>query len=397
MVFSLNRIDIEERNRVGDSKPANLFGGMIHCLLLSSLCLSVFLPARASVIDWKNDYSVFLTQEWDDNFRLNEDQVETASTSLFAVGELRGVTEVSTFRLGLGTTITTYSESSIEDSEFYNLFFKGKRRGERWSGSLDLSFALEPTTQTELLDTGNRIDGEREATEIAPGVSYQVDHRNSIYSSLTLTDVNYDAVPLTEYINNSLAVGWVNQVNETSEISINGSVSEYDPENDDSTTVTGIGIGYGFNMSKATRYDLTLGYAEADTPEGSNQDGNSSVEIQYTLDERNSFSLFVGNGFVESGAGVVRHESRLSLSWNHALAERMQFLVTAEGVSDDNRDYYEIVIGGRHRYSQNLRIQASYRHRNQRTSTIADNIDVNSSSIMFKLLYSPVSGFSRLE
>ena len=390
-MFTLNHNHREESQRVRNSIPTNLFGGIIDCSFAFALCLSVFFPSNAGAIEWRNDYTVSLTAERDDNFRLTEaDPVETTSTSVFASGELRGeIDEVSNFQLGLVASTTTYSESSIEDSEDYSLFFRSQRRGERWSGSLDASFSLAPTTQTELLDTGNRIDGEREAIRVEPGINYQIDERNAIYLNLAFLDVNYDTVSLIEYTDNLLAVGWVNQISETSEVLINGTFSEFNPDNDDLTTITGFSFGYGLSKTEVTRYDLTLGYAEADTPEEVNRDGNSSFEFRYIPDERNSFSIFVGNGFEGSGAGEVRHESRLNLNWNHALAERAQLSVNTEGVKSDLRDYVEILVSGRYQYTRELSFEANYRYRIQHI----DTTEADSNSILFSLQYSPDSGF----
>ncbi len=199
-------------------------------------------------------------------------------------------------------------------------------------------------------------------------------------------DVTYDTVSFTEYTDNSLAVGWVNQFSETSEASLNANISEYDPDNGDTSIITGLNIGYGFNTSEATRYNLQLGYQESDSPTDTTRDGNSSFAIKHSIDERNGFSLFLGSGFVSSGSGEVRYESRLNLGWDHALAERMQFTLTAEGIEGDNRDYIGIVAGGSHQYTREISFAANYRYRNQQ----GDTSDADSNSVSISLSYSPI-------
>jgi hypothetical protein len=355
------------------------------------LLLILFTPmlvwTSASAYDLNQDYGVDATIENDDNFRLSEDDpVSTVSSGIGVFADLQGTTEISSLRFAIGASGTQYSESSIEDSENYYLSLAAARSGQRWSGTLDLSFDLEPTTESELLDTGALVDGERRAVGAATGLSYQLDERNSIYANLGFSDVSYDTVSLTEYTDNSLSMGWVNQFSETSEVSLNASVSNYDPEDNDTTTVTSLNIGYGFSTSEATRYNLELGYAENDSPTGTNRDGDSSFEMRHTIDDRNGFSLFVGNGYVSSGAGEVRYESRLNLRWDHALAERMQFTLTSEGVKSDERDYIEIVAGGRHQYTREISFAANYRYRTQQS----DTNDADSNSVLFSLSYSPI-------
>jgi hypothetical protein len=365
---------------------------MQACLVSVLLMLTIiWTPARA--YDWNQDYGVDATIEYNDNFRLREDDsISTTSTGIGVFVDLQGTTETSSLRFAMGASGTQYSESSIDDSEDYYLSFGAARIGERWSGTLDLSYYVAPTTETEQLDTGDLADGERRTSRAAGGLSYQLDERNSIYANLAFSDVTYDTVSLTEYTDNSVSMGWVNQFSETSEVSLNGSVSEYDPDDDDTTTVTSLGIGYGFNTSEATRYNLVLGYSESDSPTGTNSDGDSSFEVRHSIDERNGFSLFAGNGYVASGAGEVRYERRLSLRWDHALAERMQFTLTSEVVStsqeerNDDRDYIEIVAGGSHQYTREISFAANYKYRAQQS----DSNDADSNSVLFSLSYSPI-------
>ena len=342
----------------------------------------------ASGYDWNRDYGVNATLERNDNFRLTENNpVATTSARLGVFADLNGTTELSNLRFRVGARATNYSETSIEDTDEYYLSLASARRGERWSGNLDMSYISRSTTETESLDTGRLVDGNRNTANIAPGFSYQLDERNSVYTNFGFTDVTYDTVSFTDYTDTSIKVGWVNQLSETSEASLNGNVSEFNPDNDDTTFVTGLNIGYGFNTSEATRYNLQLGYQERDTPIDTERNGNSSFEVRHSIDERNDFSLFAGRGYVPSGSGGVRYESRLDMRWNHALSERMQFTLSAEGVDRDERDYIGIVVGGRHQYTREISFAANYRYRNQQSS-IYDDADSNSVSI--SLSYSPI-------
>jgi hypothetical protein len=268
-----------------------------------------------------------------------------------------------------------------------------------------MSYHLEPTTETELLDTGETdVDGYRKSLNIAPGVSYQLTERNSVYTNFSFTDVSYDTVSLTEYTNNALSAGWGHSLTETSEVSINGSYSEYDPDDDDTTTVTRIFVGYDFSSSEATWYALELGYAERESPDETSSDGSSSFQMGHSIDERNDFSLFAGRGYVASGAGEVRYQTEMNLSWGHALAERWQFNLSSqgvssssegsssssEGISSDDRDYIQVSAGVYHILTREIRLGANYRYRIQ----YSDTADADSNSVFFTLSYSPVALWS---
>ena len=207
-------------------KQTRLYKHARQVSVLPLLFVTLFFWTSAYGLDWNRDYGVNATAGWDDNFRLTENNpVETTSASLGVYAELDGATEISNLLFRVGALATNYSESSIEDTDQYYLSLAAARRGERWSGSLDMSFRSQSTTETELLDSGNLIDGTRDSINVAPGVSYQLNERNSIYGNLAFLDVTYDTVSLTDYTNNEVVAGWRYSLSETSEMSINGNVS----------------------------------------------------------------------------------------------------------------------------------------------------------------------------
>ena len=110
------------------------------------------------------------------------------------------------------------------------------KSGQLWSGSLNLSYKYQPTTDTEFEDSGKQVDGQRTEVSVAPGISYQISERNSIYSSIPVSDVTYDTDSFAEYTDTAVSAGWRHSLNEISEMSLNR-VSEYDPDDDDVTIV----------------------------------------------------------------------------------------------------------------------------------------------------------------
>jgi len=341
----------------------------------------------ASALDWNRDYGVDATIGYNDNFRLTEiDPVSTASANLGAFADLQGKTEISSLRFAIGANATSYSASNITDSEKYYLTLAGARQGERWSGTLNLAYRFEPTTETELLDSGNLVDGQRDTYSIAPGISYQLTERSSIYSNLSFSDVTYDTVSFTDYTDTAASLGWIYGISETSDVSINGRYTEYNPEDDETSITSALNLGYDFSTSAATKYSIRLGYSDAETPLGSNRDSDSSFELRHSIDERNGFSLFLGNGYEASSRGRVQYANRLNLRWDHALAERLQFTLTGEGFDTRDRDYQELSAGISHQYTREIRLAARLRYRQQQTDT--DNAD--SASAFVSLSYSPI-------
>jgi hypothetical protein len=343
-----------------------------------------FNPAGA--FDWNSDYGTSLTVGYDDNFRLStDDEVETSSTEFGLFAGIAGTTEISTINLTLGLNGTTYSESSIDDETSYTLSLATTRTGERLSNSLDVLLESAATTETELLDTGFLDeDGTQDTISVTPGLSYQVDERNSLSASLSLQDVSYDTDSLTDYTENSLSLSWIYQLDETSSVSTSLEHIVYDPDDDDETNTDGVYLGYELRASAATTYNFTVGFTEVERPDDTEDGNNYSFAVNHVTDARNSFTLALSNSYEASGEGDVREEDQLNLGWNHDLSERAQFTLLAEGVSTDDRDFYSLEIGSNYQYTPEMALSAMYRYREEDESSR----NADSSAVFFSLIYS---------
>jgi len=340
-----------------------------------------------SAYDWNNNYGANLTLGFDDNFRLSaDDEIDTTSTSVGVFTALEGLTEISSIRLALGIDGTTYSESSIDDETSYNLSLDTARTGERLSGILNVRLESRATTETELLDTGFlEEDGTRDSVSVAPSLSYQMDERNSFSASLSVEDVSYDTVSLTEYTNNSVSLSWRYQLDETSSVSTSLQHAVYDPDDDDETNTDSVYVGYELRASEATTYNFSVGFTEVERPDDSEDGNNYAFDVNHRPDERNSFALELSNSYEASGAGDVREEDSLNLQWDHALSERAQVTLSMEGVSTDDRDYdyYSFTAGSNYQYTPEIELSASYRYREREE----DSESADSSAVFFSLSY----------
>jgi len=361
------------------------FGRLGLLLILAFLILLTCRPASA--YDWNTGYGADLTLGYDDNFRLSpDDELNTTSTSVGVAADITGATEISNISLAIGVNGTSYSESSIDDDTSYNLSLDTSRTGERLSSFLSARFESRATTETELLDTGfTEEDGTRDLVNVAPGLSYQVDERNSLSASLNFEDVTYDEVSLTEYTNNSVSLSWEHGLDEASSVSTSLQHSVYDPDdNDEDTDINSLNLGYELRASEATTYNFSVGYTEVERPNDKEDGGNYAFDVNHRPDERNSFSLGLSNSFETSGEGNVREEDQLNLQWNHALSERAQVTLSMEGVSTDDRDFYSFTAGSNYQYTQEIGLSASYRYR-ERDEGLES---ADSSAVFLSLSYS---------
>lgn len=253
--------------------------------------------------DWNNDYGATVSVGYDDNFRLSEsNKTSTTSGTLGVFANLQGATEISNLGFTVGANSNAYSESSIEDSDTYNLSLDTSRRGERLSGSLKVALDSQSTTETELLDSGTTRDGSRDTVSISPGFSYQVNERNSFSVNLSLRDVTYDTVSLTDYSDNSVALSWGYILDETSGILINLRNTDFDPEQGNKAETNSLFAGYNMRVSEATSYNFSIGYSDVDRPSDPEDGRTFSVAVTHSTDERNSFAASLSNSYQPSGS-----------------------------------------------------------------------------------------------
>ncbi len=339
----------------------------------------------AQAYDWTNIYGTSLTLGFDDNYRLDTvNEIDTSSTNLGVFTRLEGSSEISNLELSLSVNNQSFSDSSIDEQTGYQLALNSSRTGERLDSFLDVSLDSVSTADSELLDTGTLVDGTRESVSFSPGISYRLNERDSISANLTLQDVSYDTVSLTDYTDNSLTLGWRHGLDETSSIAVSLSTSVYETETNITTDTNSLNLGYELSVSAQTSYDFSIGYSEIDRPAGSVSSGTYGIEMNYRSDDRNNFLASVSNGYEASGAGEVREEDRLGVRWNHGLSERAQLTLSADGVKSDLRDYYSVEAGSNYQYSREVNLAASYRFRQQ--SDALGSAD--SSTLLFSLSYS---------
>jgi len=357
-------------NRNNNFAPGVISG--LHAVLLSMLAFpflysNPFLVAKSAGY---HDYSVQLSSDYVDNFRLSEtDQIDTWSNTLGLGLELGSASETSNVTGLIFIDATEYSDSSIEDSDSYTLDFDFGRKGERLYGLLFVSHRSESTTETELLDTGRIVDGARISTSIVPTVGYYFDERNSISTSLDYIDTSYDDVSLVGYSQKSLSVSWDHQMDEISKLSSGFSVAEYDPEDDSVTDTRTIGVYYESKFSASMDYILGIGFSDVNRPSDSESSGVFSLEVSYIPDRRNDFSGSLSSTYEPSGTGNVQETDSLSFAWNHGISEKLSFDLSGVASSNSSQDYFSLSAGGKYVFRPEWSMSSNIEYRKQNKDT----------------------------
>ena len=369
-----------------DSTPLVFAGDSFNSALRMSVGMSLFIVANAHAFNWESEYGVNITAGYDDNIRLSaSNELDTSFTRLGLSASAEGSSELTSLKLSVGINGDSYSNSSVDDQTTGGLSLNLNNQSERRQSNLQVSFQTEPTIETELLDSGVIVDGTRDTLRVSPGMSYQVSERNSVSINFGFTDVSYEIIPLTDYQNSSVALGWRYRLHETSDFSTNLSVSHYEPVNAAGTDTGNLSLGYNVRKSETTTYSFSVGYSDVDGPANQQTGLTFSVGINNIRDERNIFSLTATHSFQASGLGVVREEDRIGLSWTHAFSERLQGVLSSDFVGTDDRDYFEIQPSVGYRLSENASISGNYRFRKEDSTT--GDAESNSVSVTLSYLF----------
>ena len=343
------------------------------------LGLVFVISTNTHALYWQHNYGVNLELGTDDNFFLtptNETEVNSSKLNLSVGAD--GSSETSNVNFGARINTNNYSLSTLDDSPTAALLLGMANQGERLYSNLDLSYAYESTLETELLDSGIRVDGRKETVGVAPGLSYQLNERHSLSANLGLQSVSYSTPTLIDYYNNNLGLSWGYKLDETSDFSTNLNYTRYEPDNNANTETAALFLGYVKRSSETTTYDFTLGYTTVG--ESITSTGSTTYRLLITNehDDWNSFSLRISQLYNPSSLGTVRLENRLVLGWDHGFTEHLNGSLTAEYLNTEDRDYYEIAPGISYRFSQHMDLGARYRYRRDDRDNLTGNAISNS-------------------
>ena len=369
-------------NQFTTANQVNQFSGYLFIVI----AVSFGLATKASALNWEDNYGAGVSAGYDDNFFLtSSDEVDTTFTSLSVFAGAIGQSETTNVIVSAGLTGNIYSDSSIDDRTNADLLFSiSEQNSERLLLNLEVSHQRESSIETELLDSGLIVDGTRDRFEVAPGMQYQIDVTNLLEVELSLVDVSYDTVPLEEYQDNSILLGWKHQLDETRSLSTRLILSKLKPEETEDTDATTIDLDYEMKQSEATTYNFLFGLTNVDGPSGSEDGSSYGLRINHAQDQNNNIVFSLTRSYEPSGLGVVREEDRINLEWLRGYSERLQGSFLAGFVGTEDRDYFELQPGLLYRLSENTFVSGYYRYRRQDGT----GIDANSNSLFFSFSYS---------
>lgn len=331
---------------------------------------------------WNNVYGVNASVGYDSNFRLTEeDEIETSQTTASLQARAENTSQTTNLAISSSIGGNDYSDSEIDGESFFDLDVNWIQNYERSNYSLGAAYMLEPTAETEVLDTGAIVDGSRDTVILTGGYRYDLSQSSTISLDASFSDVTYDSDLFNEFQEANLFINYNLRADSNSSWTYSLGYTDFDPElNEEAETLVAT-IGYQLSTSAATDMNFTLGYTDVSGGDDASDGGVFSFTVTNASDQRNTYSLSLTRDILSGGGGELREQDTLELDWNHRISDRLSFDSSIVALSSNLRDYGELGFGFTHRLSNRTNIGGSYRYRDQEN----DTEEASSNSVFFSI------------
>ena len=296
------------------------------------------------------------------------------------------------------------------DSDDQLFYAGGNWRGERSSFSMNGQYLRQSTSITELEDTGNvQSDDRKVTTRLAPQFNYSLFEDIQVFAGLNYTDVEFpNATPVntTEYDVKGGNGGVVYTIDELNSITFTGYYSEYEADTFTSD-VDSVGGNIRYNKTFNERWQgyVGLGYRKSNYKFINNMnnierdsDTGETYELGFTYQksELERLTFRVVNQLQPSSSGNVNDRLEFRSSYRKQLSPRITGVANLlwlenESVNDDsgndNREYWQSIIGLDYRLTEMWSLTGRYRHREQEYVDRANSSKADSDAILIGIRF----------
>lgn len=388
-----------EMNAVLAAKKS-LLGGVMLGLLMP---LSTLTHAEQWYVEPRASLQVF----YDDNVRLSiTNPISSSGGTATAEVEAGRRSEISEIGLSAEVIARRYADASDLDETDTAL---GLTSAYQWGLSrfgLDASFDYDSTLTSEVATSGLvQVNKRRERVLVSPSWTYTLSSRAQARAGASYQEVTYEDVELIPLFNYSFATADLTLtygLSERATLFGRASYAKYDADQVD-TTSNSVGAEVGASYALSETMSLTT-YAgvrntKAETPTlfGTEETENSGPLFQMELKksfDRGQVRISADRSVVPSSSGTLLDTTALAASVDYKLAPRWSFLFNARGYrnrtpdgesSGYDRDYLSFSPGIRHKLTESLSVDLSYRYRWQEYDA-SDN-DAVSNAVFLSLRY----------
>ncbi|NEX20599.1 outer membrane beta-barrel protein [Thiorhodococcus mannitoliphagus] len=337
---------------------------------------------------WYLEPQASLEVRYDDNVRLSVvDPISSSSGIATAEVEAGRRSEVSEIGLRGEVVARSYAEASDLDQTDAALGFTSAYQWGLSRLGLDASFDYDSTLTSEVATSGLvQVNKRRERVSVRPSWSYKMTSRLDARAGLSYQEVSYEDVELIPLFNYSFTTADLTLIYAWSERATTfgrASYAKYDADQvDTASNSLGVEIGADYllseSMSLSTLAGLRNTNAETPTLFGIEETENSGPLFQLELKksfDRGLLRLGADRSLVPSSSGTLLDTTALEASIDYELAPRWSFLFSARGYrnrapdgesSGYDRDYLSLIPRLRHKLTEALSVDLSYRYRWQK-------------------------------
>lgn len=326
-------------------------------------------PANSA--EWSAQPAVRVTVENDSNRRLDLEPVETQGLSVVASIALARSIANAQVALTPRFVLNRFAGSERElDSNDFGVDTRFARAGERWETSVRASGARDSTLTTELTDTGITNGRARRETLSADVLaSYSLGERSQAQVQAASSRVEFDRAEgtgLVPYDYHSAALGYVWQINESSDVVVQAYAGRLDVaatgRRDDTR---GARVYLRRKASDRLRFELNVGLSETQSGAQAEQSHVFGVRGTWT-GELTTLDWSLTRDVEPSALGRLVDADSMTASFDRRLSPRLSVFANARyvrredllfGVFAEERKYTNYSVGGAWRLTESTRIE----------------------------------------
>jgi hypothetical protein len=357
---------------------------------------------------------------YDDNYRLSSpgNEIDVSGPLLDAQVEWRALTQTSEFRFTPRVRGTYFPDAKDIDSVDYFAALEMKHTGQRVSVALNGDFNLLDIVHAEQpdVDSGGDLgepgqgdsghvvaDNRRQFISLRPSATFDLSQRRELQVTGGYTDVSFDEQffgAQVDYKVADLAIGLVNKLNETSNLTVRLRGSQIDLASRlDTNESYGAELQWDRTTAADTRTYVRLGAQQVELQDGemeTNWVGGAGVNF---LLGRNELFLDATHTIGASSAGAVVARDQLRLNWTRAFTPRLNLVAGLRATHDDDventlftvfteRKYATGDVGFEWRWQEEFSLRAAYDYSWQEFEN--STTDATSSGVMVSVTYQPL-------
>ncbi len=347
-------------------------------------------PATAA--DWELNPRLEAGYLYDDNYRLGTsgNEVNVSGPLLDAEMEWRALTQTSEFTFAPRVRATYFPNAQDLDSVDYFARLELKHTGQRVISALNGDFSLldivhseQPNVDTggglgepDLGDSGHVVaDNRRRYASLRPSFGFELSQRRQLQISGGYTDVKFDEQffgAQVDYQVADVALGLVNRINETSNLTVRLRGSQYDLASRlDTNNAYGAEVQWDRTTAADTQSYIRVGAQQVELLNGDMETNWVAGAGLNFLMGRNELFLDGMHTVGASSAGALVTRDQLRLRWTRAFTPRLNLLAGLRATKDEDventlftvftgRKYATGDVGLEWRWQEEFSLRAAY-------------------------------------